>query len=273
VSTESSSADGFVPLIDSHAHLEGPRLLPGLAGVLDRARQAGVVQVVAMGTTAESSAETVRIAQAHRGVFAAVGIHPNDAASAAQDDWARVLTMAGQARVVAIGETGLDRYRNRTPFPLQQEYFARHLALALANDLPVVIHCRECEGEIAAQLAALNRPVRGVLHSFSGTWDQARAFLDLGLAISFAGQITFANKALDVLRDAAARIPIDRLLVETDSPYLSPHPHRGQTNEPARVRLTALRLAEIRGLSFPELARATTTNAQRLFRLPKSETL
>ena len=137
----------------------------------------------------------------------------------------------------------------------------------------MVIHCRDCLRDIIDQLTALRRPVRGVLHSFTGTWDEARALLDLGLDLSFAGMITFANKGLDALREVAARVPLDRLLVETDSPYLSPHPHRGRTNEPCRVAVTAARMAELRGIGLDELARATTANAQRLFRLPVAEVL
>jgi TatD DNase family protein len=260
-------------LVDTHAHLEDERLRRDLPGVLDRARAAGVVQVVAIGTTAADSASVIAIARAHRGVFASVGVHPNEAAEAGPDDWARIESLAAEPEVVALGETGLDRHWDRTPFPLQQEWFAHHLDLGHALSLPVVIHCRECERDIIEQLARLGHPVRGVLHSFTGTWDDASALLDLGLHLSFAGMLTFANKALDALRDVAARVPLDRLLVETDSPYLSPHPYRGQSNEPQRVAVTAERLAHLRGLSPLELARITTTNARRLFNLPEDRTL
>jgi len=137
----------------------------------------------------------------------------------------------------------------------------------------LIIHCRECEHDIIQQLRVLNRPVKGVLHSFAGTWDDARAFLDLGLHISFAGMITFTNKNLDPLRAVASRIPSDRILVETDSPYLSPHPFRGKTNEPARVSLTARAVAQARGISLEDLARLTTVNARRLFALRDDEVL
>ena len=154
--------------------------------------------------------------------------------------------MIGRPRVVAIGETGLDRYWDRTPFAEQQAWFDRHLALAHDHDLPIVIHCRDCQNDIIQQLQQLGRPIRGVMHSFTGSWDDAKAYLDLGLHLSFAGMITFTNKALDALRDVAARMPLDRLLVETDSPYLTPHPFRGKMNEPARVAVTAAKLAEVR---------------------------
>src|SRR5262249_45833796 len=154
-------------------------------GVLERARGAGVVQVVAIGTTAADSAVVLELARTHRGHFAAVGIHPNNAAEAGEADWPRVVELAGRPGVVAIGETGLDRYWDRPPFPIQQEWFGRHLDLAHRLDLPVVIHCRDCQRDLIEQLRGLGRPVRGVQHSFTGTWDEARSFLDLGLHLSF----------------------------------------------------------------------------------------
>jgi TatD DNase family protein len=261
------------PLIDTHAHLDDPKLAADLDAVLARAQQAGVAQVLAVGTTAVDSASTLELSRRHPGVFAAVGIQPNHVAEARPGDWERIVALADDPRVAAVGETGLDRYWDYTPFPLQQDYFDRHLALARAQALPVVIHCRDCERDIIDQLARQGGPVRGVLHSFTGTWDDAQAFLALGLHLSFAGMITFANKALDPLRDVAARVPADRLLVETDSPYLSPHPHRGRTNEPARVAVTAARLAQLRGLDPADLARLTTANARCLFALPDEPTL
>jgi TatD DNase family protein len=260
-------------MLDTHAHLDDRRLRADLDGVLERARQAGVSQIIAIGTTAASSAGVLELAGAHRGVFAAVGIHPNDAAECGSADWPAILDFVGRPGVVAIGETGLDRYWDRTPFAVQQEWFARHLALAFDHDLPVVIHSRDCQADIIAQLRALDRPVRGVMHSFTGTWDEAQAYLELGLYLSFAGMVTFANKTLDALRDVAARVPSDRLLIETDSPYLSPHPFRGKTNEPARVRFTADKLAEVRGIPPEALASLTSANARFLFRLPQAETL
>jgi TatD DNase family protein len=261
------------PLIDTHAHLDDDRLRSRIDEVLASARAAGVVQVVAISTTAQDSASVLALARSHHGVFAAVGIHANDAASASPGDWGVIVDMAGSPGVVAVGETGLDRHWDRTPFPVQQDYFGRHLELARERDLPVVIHCREAEDDILAQLRALNRQVKGVLHSFTANWERAQALLDLGLHLSFAGMLTFANKALDPLRDAAARAPLDRILVETDSPYLAPHPFRGKTNEPAHVSLTAAKLAELRGMSVDDLARATTANARRLFSLPDGDVL
>ncbi len=260
-------------LVDTHAHLDDRRLRSRLAEVLGAADRAGVVQVVAVATTAEDSESVAALARDHRGVFAAVGIHPNDAAGADPGDWGRIEALADRPEVVAIGETGLDRHWDRTPFPVQQEYFGRHLDLAGRRGRPVIIHSRDCHRDVVDQLGRLGRPVAGVLHSFTGTWGEAEEVLALGLHVSFAGMLTFANKSLDPLREAAARVPLDRLLVETDAPYLSPHPHRGRENEPARVVHTAAKLAEIRGMTLPELAEATTDNARRLFGLAPEEVI
>ncbi len=257
-------------LIDTHAHLDDPRLLDDLGGVLARSRAAGVDQIIAIGTTADSSAQVVQLAAKNPGVWAAVGIQPNHVAEAVEGDWEKIVALADRPRVVAIGETGLDRYWDRTPFDRQQEMFARHLDLAEARGLPVVIHGRDCAGEIVDQLKARGRPIRGVMHSFVGHWDEATAFLDLGLELSFAGMISFANRTLDPLRAVAARAPIDRILVETDSPYLSPHPFRGKTNEPARVAFVAAAVALARGVAVDEITEATTRNARRLFALPEA---
>lgn len=268
-----SSIATFGPLVDTHAHLDDPRMARDLAGVLARAREHGVTQIVAIGTTAASSRDIVSLAGDHRGIFAAIGIQPNHGAEAEPGDWERIVDLADAPKVVAIGETGLDRYWDRTPFPLQQDLFDRHLALAFERKLPVVIHCRQCEADIVAQLERLGRPVSGILHSFTGNWDDAQAFLALGLHLSFAGMVTFRNESLDPLREVASRMPLDRLLIETDSPYLSPHPFRGKTNEPARVAWTCARIAELRGMAAEELALQTTSNARRLFGLEETETL
>jgi TatD DNase family protein len=257
-------------LVDTHAHLQDTGFGNTLPAVIARAREAGVGQMIAIGVTAEDSREVVALSQTNPGVvFAAVGVQPNHTGEAQPEDWARIVELARETGVVALGETGLDRYWDRAPFPVQQEWFDRHLALAHERDLPVVIHCRDCERDIIDQLARLGRPVRGVLHSFTGSWDAAQAFMELGLYVSFAGMVTFKNAKLDPLRDVAARLPIDRILVETDSPYLSPHPWRGKPNEPARVAMIAQLIAELRGIPFPEFARATSANARRLFRLPE----
>ena len=199
----SAAAQASPFLVDTHAHLDDKRLCANLEEVLKGAASAGVRQIITIGTTASTSARAVKFAQNYSGLFAAVGIHPNDAAEAGEQDWPLICDLVKSPGVVAVGETGLDRYWKRTPFPLQQEWFHRHLCLAHERDLPVVIHSRDCQADIIEQLTKLNRPIRGVMHAFAGTWDDAQAYLELGLHLSFAGTITFTNKALDLLRAVA----------------------------------------------------------------------
>ena len=261
-----------IGLIDTHAHLATSQYNEDLDDVLSRARVAGVVQIVAIGTTEADSREVVGLTRQCEAVFAAVGIHPNEAIDAGPGDWASIEVLARERSVVALGETGLDRYWDRTPFPLQQEYFDRHLDLAKRLEKAVVIHSRDCMDEVIAQVARSFQMVRGVLHSFSGTWREAEACMELGLYLSFAGTVTFRNKSLDPLREVASRMSLDRLLIETDSPYLSPHPDRGKRNEPSRIVSTARMLAELQGISFEEFADATSANARHLFGLPEPVT-
>lgn len=259
-------------LIDTHAHLDQPEFDVDRAEVIARAAAAGVAAIVAIGTTAESSAAAVRLAAEHSGVFAAVGIQPNYCAAATEADWQRIVELATSPGVAAIGETGLDRYRDYTPFDVQRDYFDRHIDLAARLDLPFVVHMRDCGDEILAALeAARGRHGRlsGVMHSFTGDERLAAACVELGLYISFAGMVTFKKSA--ELRAVAAATPAERILIETDSPYLSPEPHRGKRNEPARLVHTAACLAAARGESIEGFAALTTANARRLFRLEKRD--
>jgi TatD DNase family protein len=258
-------------VVDTHAHLVDERLASDLDLVLSRAWSAGVRQILAIGTTASDSEECVRLAAQSQFVHAAVGIQPNHVAEADAHDFEVIERLAVAPRVAAIGETGLDRYWDRTPFDQQVQTFERHLDLARRHGLPVVIHCREAERDVCDVLRSCGPPIRGVLHSFTGSLDDAQAFLELGLFLSFAGMITYANKSLDSLREVARRIPTDRMLVETDSPYLTPVPFRGKRNEPAHVIHTLARVAELRGMKIHELADVTTRNARELFRLPRQE--
>jgi TatD DNase family protein len=256
-------------LIDTHAHLGDPQFSGDLPGVLDRARAAGVVQIVAVATTAASSAVCVALASQHAGLFATAGIHPNHAAEEAPAAWDEVAALAADARVVAVGETGLDRHWHDTPFPIQEDYFARHLELGRRLGKPVVIHCREAGPDVERLLRAdfeRHGPTRAVMHSFTGDAALAEACLAMGLYVSFAGMLTYKNAA--DLRAVAARLPLDRLLVETDSPYLAPVPVRGRRNEPAFVAHTASCLAGLHRLAPEVLAERTTANARILFGLP-----
>jgi TatD DNase family protein len=254
-------------LVDTHAHLDDDQFDADRDAVIERAAQAGVEAIVAVGVTASSSASVVALAQRHAQVFAAVGIHPNHCAEAARDDWNAIVRFLAQAKVRALGETGLDRYRDYAPLDLQQDYFDRHLRLSQEHDLPFVVHTRESDDEVLAMLEEARRrgPLRGVMHSFTGSPEMAQACLGLGLYISFAGMVTF--KKSEALRAIAATVPGDRILVETDSPYLAPHPLRGKRNEPAHVTHTAACVAQARGQSTIEFAAQSTANARRLFRL------
>lgn len=255
-------------LFDTHAHLDDPQLAEDVAGVVERANAAGVSQILAVGTTLASSRRCVAIAQQHDGVFAAVGIHPNHSHEAATSDWDEIVSLAREPKVVALGETGLDKYWDFAPLALQETYFDRHLRLSQATGLPVVIHVRESMPEVLAMLTAARAraAIAGVMHSFTGNQAEAAECVALGLYISFAGMVTF--KKSEELRGVAATIPADRILVETDSPYLSPEPFRGRRpNEPARVEHTAQCLAKVREISLGELARQTTENARRLLRI------
>jgi TatD DNase family protein len=254
-------------LFDTHAHLAAEQLAPEAAAVIERARAAGVSRILAVGTTAQSSRDCLALAEQHENVWATAGIHPNHAAEAQPGDWDEIVRLSGEENVLALGETGLDLYWKDAPLPVQQDYFDRHIRLSQETRLALVIHLRETAAEILAMLqeARSRGELRGVMHSFTGTADEAAKFLALGMHISFAGMVTF-KKSVE-LRAVAATIPADRLLVETDSPYLSPEPFRGKRpNEPARVVHTARCLAEARGISLAELARQTTANALALFR-------
>jgi TatD DNase family protein len=253
-------------LFDTHAHLDDERLRDELPAVLDRAAAAGLTHVLCVATTAADSARCVQIAQRFPLVWASVGTQPNHVAEAGPGDWDAVERLATERRVVALGETGLDRHWDFTPFAQQEDYFARHLALARRRRLPVVIHCREAEPDVVRMLRDdfdRHGPARGVLHSYTGDWPTAAACLAMGLYVSFAGMVTFKNAG--DLRAVAAQVPADRLLVETDSPYLAPVPVRGQRNEPAYVAHTAAALAAVRGVPADELAAQTTRNALALF--------
>jgi TatD DNase family protein len=253
-------------LFDTHAHLNDEHLVADVQGVVSRAAAAGVSRILAVGTTAQSSRNCLTHAQNFPNVWSSAGIHPNHGAEAQPGDWDQIVRLASESRVVALGETGLDMYWKDTPLPLQQDYFDRHIRLSQSTGLPLVIHLRETANEILTMLreARTRGELRGIMHSFTGTADQAAEFLSLGLHISFAGMVTF--KKSDDLRAVAATIPPVRLLVETDSPYLSPEPFRGKRpNEPARVVHTAECLARVRGVSVNDLAGQTTANALALF--------
>ncbi len=237
--------------IDTHAHLDDERFHADLPTVIERAAAAGVCRIVTIATTAASSAAIVSLAAQYPALFATVGVQPNHVAEAEPTAWDEIVRLVTQNKVIAVGETGLDRHWIYTPFPQQEDYFARHLQLARKHNLAAVIHCREAEADMVRMLCedySRHGPVRGVMHSFTGDLATAEACLAMGLHISFAGMVTYKNA--QALRDVAAKVPLDRLLVETDSPYLAPVPVRGQRNEPAHVVHTAARLAAVAAWSW-----------------------
>ena len=254
-------------LFDTHAHLDEDAFRQDIDEVIARAVASGVTTMLAVATTVESSRATIALAARVPNVFASVGIHPNYAAQAKPGDWEAVEELAASPKVIAIGETGLDRYWDHTPFDVQIDYFRRQIELAKRRDVPFIVHCREAEPDVVTVLreAAGSGQLKGIMHSFCGGRATLDVALELGLHISFAGMLTFKRNL--ELRELAKSVPLDRLLVETDSPYLAPQPQRGKRNEPTFVRYTAECLAEIHGRMLDEMSAITTTNAKRLFGL------
>ncbi|MCO6044199.1 TatD family hydrolase [Aeoliella sp. ICT_H6.2] len=253
---------------DTHAHLDQEEFDADRDEVITRAQAAGVADIIAMGVTANSSTNCVKLARQYNGIHAAVGIQPNYVHEAAPSDWDTIVRLVSQPGVVALGETGLDRYWDFAPFDLQQDYFDRHIRFSQETNLPFIVHMRECEDDIMQMLreAAQRGPLKGVMHSFTGEADMAAECVELGMHISFAGMVTF--KKSDELRAVSATVPLDRLLIETDAPYLSPEPVRKiRRNEPAHVIHTCACLAQVRSLPVEEVAAATTANARRLFQV------
>ena len=252
-------------LIDSHAHLTDERLAAETLALLARCREAGVEAVITVGTGPEDNALAAALARVHPMVYAAVGVHPHAAEQATPEALAEVERLAAEPRVVALGEMGLDYHYDNAPREVQRAAFARQLELAGRLDLPAVVHAREADDDVRAALREAGSGVRGVLHCFSSGAALLEEALELGWYASFSGMVTFSRYAdVELLR----RVPADRLLVETDSPYLAPVPNRGKRNEPAWVATVARRAAELRGEDANELAARTTENARRLFRLP-----
>jgi TatD DNase family protein len=236
--------------------------------VLERARAAGVTGMVTIGTDRDTNPAAVALAERLPQVYATVGIHPHDAGEATEADFEAMERLARvSVRVVALGEMGLDFFRNLSPRAAQEEVLRRQLDMARRLGRPVVIHCRDAHPEILAILSEERvGEVGGVMHCFSGDVEVAKRCLDLGLVISLAGPVTYKNAR--ALPDVARFVPADRLVVETDCPFLPPHPHRGQRNEPAWVALTAAHVAGLRGVAPEALGEIVTANAHRLFRIP-----
>lgn len=252
----------IVPLIDTHCHLEMPQFDGDREEVIGRAKEVGFEALITVGSDLEGTFKALKIAEQYDFIYASVGIHPHDAKDFSQQIYEDLKVMTENKKIVAIGETGLDYHYDHSPRDVQREVFRRHLTLAKETGLPVIVHSREAEEDT---MAILNESGidRGVLHCFSGDAEMAEQAMSMGLAISIAGPVTFKKSA--GLREIARIIPDDYLLVETDAPYLAPEPFRGKRNEPYYMRLTAEYIAQLRGISFEDLARITTLNAKRLF--------
>jgi TatD DNase family protein len=262
-----AETSGLPPLVDTHCHLADTRLHADVDATIERASAAGVRVIISVGAigTIQTDRDTVAIAQRHDNVYAVIGVHPHDADSCDSRRMDEIRELARAERVVAIGETGIDLHYQHSTREGQEESLRRHLHLAHELSLPVVIHCRAAEPIVAEIVRQEGMPpAGGAIHCFTGSSDDALRFLALGFYISFSGIVTFKNAA--ALRDTARLIPQDRLLIETDSPYLTPEPHRGRRNEPAYVALTFNLLANLRGAEPSTLAAHIMGNAAKLFR-------
>jgi TatD DNase family protein len=254
-------------LFDTHAHLHFPEFAGDLGAVLERARAAGVRRMLTIGTDVEGSRAAVALAGREPDVWAAVGIHPHDAAAADEAALAEIGRLAGAPRVVAVGEIGLDFFRNLSPPDAQARVFRDLLALARRLGKPVLIHCRDAHADVLRVLEeAAVGAVGGIMHCFSGDVTVARRCLDLGLLISLAGPVTYPK--VRALEEVARFVPGDRLVIETDCPFLPPQGYRGKRNEPAYLALTAARVAELRGEPLPPLAARLSANACALLGVP-----
>lgn len=253
-------------LFDTHAHLHFADFDSDRAEVLERARQAGVTRMLTIGTEVATSRAAIALAAREPDVWATVGVHPHDAADADDGALSEIEGLAGSARVVAIGEIGLDFFRNLSPRETQERVFRRLIGIARGARKPVVVHCRDAHAEVLAILGEERvSEVGGIMHCFSGDVAIARRCLDFGLLVSLAGPVTYPNAR--ALPDVARFVPGDRLVLETDCPFLPPQGYRGKRNEPAYLALTAARVAALRGEPVEALARRASDNARRLLGL------
>lgn len=250
--------------LDSHVHLDDARFAEDRDQAIRRALDAGVTIMINVGADMNSTRESLKLAKGYPGIiYAAAGIHPHDAKNATEDDYRELESYLAQPEVLAVGEIGLDYHYDLSPRAVQRIVFERQLDLAVAKDKPVIIHMREATQDTLNLLQQYAGKLRGVMHCFSGSWETACAVLDLGLHLGFDGPLTFANAAK--LREVAVKAPSDRILIETDCPYLTPVPYRGKRNEPAFVREVAGTLAELKKVDLEEIALLTANNARGLF--------
>jgi len=262
-------------LVDSHAHLEGPRFDADRAEMLDRARAAGVVNILAIGSgTGPGTLDcAIRIAEQHDWIYASIGIHPHEAKLATESDYTELESLARHPRVIGFGEIGLDYYYDHSPRDVQQRVFIRQMEIAHAVKLPIIIHCRPSDNSENAWDDTLrlihehwaSNGLGGVLHCFTGEQKHADAALEMGFMLSFSGNVTFPKA--ENIRSVARAAPEDRIFIETDAPFLAPVPYRGKRNEPAFVAKTAEKVAELRGKTPDEVGSITAHNFFRFFRV------
>ncbi len=255
-------------LIDSHAHIQGKEYAGEAEAVISRAHAAGIEKIIAVGGAGDmsSNTEAIALAESFANVYATVGMHPHDAKDVGADEIEKLKALCTHPKVIAVGETGLDYYYDHSPRDVQRYVFAQFIHMASETGLPIVVHERDAAGDAAELLRVEGAgKLHGVIHCFTGNYDAACAYLDLGFYISFTGIITFKNA--DPLREVVRKVPLERMLIETDSPYLTPVPHRGKRNEPLYVRFVAETIAKVKELAVEEVARVTTENVKHLFRI------
>ncbi|WP_028560746.1 TatD family hydrolase [Paenibacillus pinihumi] len=255
-------------LIDTHAHLDSPNFDEDRELVIERAQEAGISRILNVGFNRETIPTTMKLAEKYDFIYAIVGWHPVDSIEMKPQDLDWIASLASHPKVVAIGEIGLDYHWDTSPKDVQQRVFREQINLAKQVNKPIVIHNRDAHEDVVRILKEEKASeVGGVMHCFSGSWETAKLCLDMNFYISFGGPVTFKNAR--VPKEVLERVPLDRLLLETDAPYLAPHPYRGKRNESAYVRLVAEAAAEIKGKSLEEISRITTENAENCFRLPQ----
>ena len=250
-------------IIDTHAHLDFPDYKDDIDEVIERAGEVGVEYMINVGTTVASSNKSIELAKQYEQIYASIGIHPNEASKVSGEEWSRLEALAGGDKVVAIGETGLDYYRDRSKREDQKRLFHQHIELAQRHNLPVIIHNREASSDCLDIVHEYSGKIKGVVHCFAGIVEDAEEFLKLGFHVSFAGPMTFPKA--DNLREALKAVPVERLLLETDCPFLAPQPKRGKRNEPSYLQYTIPVLAELYKLSVEDIKRITTLSAKNLF--------
>ena len=253
-------------LIDSHAHIQGKEYADERDAVIARAMEAGVEKIIAVGGAGDmaSNTEAIALASAFPNIYATVGMHPHDAKDVGADELEELRGLTSDNKVVAVGETGLDYYYSHSPHDVQRRVFSRFIRMARETDLPIVVHERDAAQDAAKLLRAEGGgKLRGVIHCFTGNYEAACAYLDLGFYLSFTGIITFKNA--EALREVVRRVPLEHILIETDSPFLTPVPYRGKRNEPAYVRFVAETIATLKHLPFEKVADVTSENVCALF--------